>query len=330
MKEQDHLKTEREALAKQTNADPRPGHEGHFWIKAPEFPPDLVLEPGKETPKWTVLNADFRENLIGRYVKPSDPLLRLGYKEGAWEAELRIPQKHIGQVRAAFLAQERNRQAKMLALLAQGRQSGELSESDYDDLVKDAEADKGKIEDSSLLKYVKQLRKSAMLKLLEQAHTDGRLKDEAYNNLRGKVERDPSARFDDRELGKFLSSQGGSDRAVMTELGDLLENALEVDILAKSAPTQIYKGRLKYIEIAGDANPHKDDNNESEPMVLALVRLSGMNIDPNNEDIAELAPHLLVSNTEAHTKIRCGTHRMGYSLFYGVWEFLYEKVIFFF
>ena len=26
--------------------------------------------------------------------------------------------------------------------------------------------------------------------------------------------------------------------------------------------------------------------------------------------------------------IRCGDHSMGYSLFYGVWEFLYEHVVF--
>jgi hypothetical protein len=29
-------------------------------------------------------------------------------------------------------------------------------------------------------------------------------------------------------------------------------------------------------------------------------------------------------------KVRCGDHAMGYSLFYGVWEFIYEKVVFFF
>ena len=38
----------------------------------------------------------------------------------------------------------------------------------------------------------------------------------------------------------------------------------------------------------------------------------------------------LVSNTEVHAKVRCGSHRLGYSLFYGVWEFIYEKIVFFF
>jgi hypothetical protein len=29
-----------------------------------------------------------------------------------------------------------------------------------------------------------------------------------------------------------------------------------------------------------------------------------------------------------HTRIRCGYRAMGYSLFYGVYEFAYEKVFF--
>ena len=31
-----------------------------------------------------------------------------------------------------------------------------------------------------------------------------------------------------------------------------------------------------------------------------------------------------------HVKIRCGDHALGYSLFHGVWEWFYEKVVFFF
>ena len=34
--------------------------------------------------------------------------------------------------------------------------------------------------------------------------------------------------------------------------------------------------------------------------------------------------------TEVHGKIHCDDHAMGYSLFYGVFEFVYEKVVFFF
>jgi hypothetical protein len=44
----------------------------------------------------------------------------------------------------------------------------------------------------------------------------------------------------------------------------------------------------------------------------------------------ELPRELLLSGTEVHAKIICGNERMGYSLFYGLWEFFYEKIVFFF
>jgi hypothetical protein len=37
-----------------------------------------------------------------------------------------------------------------------------------------------------------------------------------------------------------------------------------------------------------------------------------------------------VSGTDVRAKVRCGPHALGYALFYGVWEFFYEKVVFFF
>ena len=72
--------------------------------------------------------------------------------------------------------------------------------------------------------------------------------------------------------------------------------------------------------------PNRDDNNESEPVVIATVRIEGPDIPAADR----LPRELLLTGTEVHAKVRCGNHRMGYSLFYGVWEFLYEKVIFFF
>ena len=38
----------------------------------------------------------------------------------------------------------------------------------------------------------------------------------------------------------------------------------------------------------------------------------------------------LVTGSGVRAKIVCGEYAAGYSLFYGVWEFLYEKVVFFF
>ncbi len=42
----------------------------------------------------------------------------------------------------------------------------------------------------------------------------------------------------------------------------------------------------------------------------------------------QILPSLLLTNSEVSTRIRCGNAAMGYSLFYGVWEFIYDKVIF--
>ena len=42
----------------------------------------------------------------------------------------------------------------------------------------------------------------------------------------------------------------------------------------------------------------------------------------------QIPPNLLLSGVQVRTRIRCGNAPMGYSLFYGVYEFFYEKVIF--
>jgi hypothetical protein len=198
--------TQLNQLIATANADPQ--RPGRFFLESPAFTSEEASLLSKR--EWTVLTGNFKEELTGKKVNPSDPILRLGAKDGPWEIELKIPQKHIGQVLHAF------------------------------------------------------------------------------------------------------------DRLQASEL--------EVDFLLRTDPTRKFKGKLSRDKIAGEANPSRDDNNESEPVVIAYVR-----IDENSDDPAyRLPPELLVSGTEVHAKIRCGNHRMGYSLFYGVWEFLYEKVVFFF
>jgi hypothetical protein len=183
---------------------------GAFWLAAPEFPEGVRAAADKE-PLWTVLTPDFRETLKRRPVDPKDPVLRLGNKAGRWEVEIKIPQKHIGQVLYAF---------------------------DY-----------------------------------------------------------------------------------------LNTDKLDVDLIVRSDPTHTYRGVLERGKIANQADPHKDDNNEAEPVVLAWVRIAGDDI-PEGMRVPEKL--MQTSDTEVKAKIRCGRHKMGYSLFYGVWEFFYEKVVFFF
>jgi hypothetical protein len=168
-----------------------------------------------------VLTPDFKEKFTGAAVKESQPLMRIGSynpepgknKLSDWEIELKIPQKHIGQVLAAF----------------------------------------------------------------------SRLKD-------------------------------GEE--------------LDVDILLASEPTTMWKGKLARNKIAAEATPNRDDNNESDPVTYAWVR-----IHSKDGDIPagyELPSDKLVADLAVRTRIRCGNRAMGYSLFYGVWEFIYEKIVFFF
>jgi hypothetical protein len=185
-----------------------PNRAGQFNLLAPYLTSDERAKV--EVPRWTVLGpSNFEKELEKKEVKSSEPILQLGVKEGPWEIELKIPQKHIGQILRAF----------------------------------------------------------------ERLGTD----------------------------------------------------TLDVDFILQSDTTTKRKGKLERSRISGEANPNKDDNNESEPVVIAYVRVEGDDI----EEGYRVSREELVSGTEVRAKVRCGDHRAGYSLFYGVWEFLYEKVVFY-
>ncbi len=188
-----------EDLKNRTNAHPT--KPGYYYINSPRA--------------GIILSADFRENLLGRQVKPSDPLIRIGFtdpkrpKISDWEVELKIPQKHIGQILRAFESLPAN-----------------------------------------------------------------------------------------------------------TEL--------DVDIMLKTEPWRSYRGKIRRDKIAFQANNQKDSNDEAEAVVMAWVRLDGNDIPEDDR----MPAGRLITGTEVSTRIRCGNRAMGYSLFYGVWEFLFEKVIF--
>jgi len=199
-----------EDLVRRTDLD----REGYFALKAPRFTPEEATLLPRRGREWTVLNGNFIEEWTGREAKPSEPLLRVGAKDGPWEIELKIPHKHIGQVLIA----------------------------------------------------------------LESLEREGK----------------PAV--------------------------------LDVDFLLRSDPTRTFKGKLSRERIAGEANPTRDDQNEQEATVLAYARIDGDDIDPKSR----LPRELMLSGTEVRAKVRCGDRRLGYALFYGVWEFFYEKVVFFF
>ena len=99
-----------------------------------------------------------------------------------------------------------------------------------------------------------------------------------------------------------------------------------MDVLLKTMPTAVFKAKLRRDKIALQAQNERDAHDAPEPVVLAWARVSGDDIPA----AYRIPLSELVTSTEVHTRIRCGDRAMGYSLFYGVWEFLYEKVVFFF
>jgi hypothetical protein len=192
------------------------GQPGWFLLQAPVMSSEERRVVDRSV--WTVLTSNFgtsnfnfreRENAE---VKPSEPILRLGAKDGPWELELKIPQKHIGQVLRAFERQGRDK-------------------------------------------------------------------------------------------------------------------PLDVDFILLGRTTILYKGKLEYGRIAGEATPDQEQQTgENEPTVLAYVRIEGKDI-PAGYEIPRVR---LLTSSGVRAKINCGDYRAGYSLFYGVWEFLYEKVVFWF
>ncbi|MGL6097172.1 MAG: hypothetical protein ACRC7O_15410, partial [Fimbriiglobus sp.] len=90
----DHL----DQLRDMYNLAPARGREGFFNATADEFD-TAVRTPGAS---WTVLSADLRNELMHRTVRPNEPLMRLGYTEGPWRVELKIPARNIGHIAKAL------------------------------------------------------------------------------------------------------------------------------------------------------------------------------------------------------------------------------------
>ncbi|HSQ57771.1 MAG TPA: hypothetical protein VLM40_18760, partial [Gemmata sp.] len=109
---------------------------------------------------------------------------------------------------------------------------------------------------------------------------------------------------------------------------DTRRKYLDVDVLLSSQPDTSYLGRLYREDISAEAVPSKTEHDETEPVVTAYVKL---NLD--RKDFPEglrISRELFTAGLEVRTRIRCGDHALGYSMFHGVWEWFYEKVVFFF
>jgi hypothetical protein len=96
---------------------------------------------------------------------------------------------------------------------------------------------------------------------------------------------------------------------------------LDVEMVFGGFETDKFTGKLFEDEVNVEAVPNKDDHNETEPVVMAYIRVD------IPEDRIEL---LKKAGAEVRVKVLCGQRPLGYSLFHGVWEWFYEKVIFYF
>ena len=195
---------------------------GYFRAHRPRRSTPGSLAPARPSRKWVVLNDDRRENLVGRTLRPNEEIMRVGNIAGAWQAELKIPQRNVGQILKAF------------------------------------------------------------------ADPDTHL-----------IEKDPVK-------------------------GD--RKYLLVDILLSSQPDTSYRGVLYRDDMAAEAVPNKNEHDENEPVVTAYVKLN-VPVVPKENWIPE---NHFVTGLEVRTRVRCGKQAIGYTLFHGVWEWFYEKVVFWF
>jgi hypothetical protein len=103
---------------------------------------------------------------------------------------------------------------------------------------------------------------------------------------------------------------------------------LDVDVLLASMPDTRFLGRLYKEDISAEAVPNKNEHDENEPVVTAYVKL---NLKADDFPEEKWVPRSqFVTGLEVRTRVRCGNHAVGYSFGHGVWEWFYEKVIFFF
>jgi len=254
-----------EKIRRRTNADlSRPGY---FKIVAPK--------------KGIILTDDFRDNLLGREVKPGDPLMSIGNtdrnlpKRNEWEIKLKIPQKHVGQVRRAYEKLPPGAELDVDVLVMTQPDAGSFrAKLKKENIAWQANPQKEEANDQEPI---------VMAWARIEAHY--KLTADLLKELRG----------------------AGVPEATIAKLESLKDRQFDSrDLFLRDLSKTLSAEERKNYEYRILDFACRDD-----------IPLS-----------QQVTPGLLLSNTEVHTRIRCGNAPMGYALFYGVYEFVYEKVIF--
>ena len=243
-----------------------------------------LLEPGRFSilaPKTgIVLNADFRENLVGRLVKPNEPLIRIGFTDPVnpdledWELELKISHKHVGQVLRAYETLGMSKELDVDVLFVSEPTQSFRAKLQRNKIAKQANVQK---DDNNEPEPV----------VLAWARVESKYKlsDKAFDALRGSGVPDGIR----KQVEPMRNTEFETRKAFLNAIDKLLNH---------------------------------DERNRH---YTALLRAASAEDIPFDQQIPS---RLLLSGGEVHTRIRCGNRAMGYCLFYGIHEFVYEKVIF--
>jgi biotin carboxyl carrier protein len=106
-----------EQLGKKTSNEERSGLvkeriQQQYELRKATVERDILLQTSRSPSKapvfaplaGKVVTFDAHEQLLGKTVKPGDPLLRIAGVKGTWEIELLIPERNVGPIREGLLA----------------------------------------------------------------------------------------------------------------------------------------------------------------------------------------------------------------------------------
>jgi len=297
-----------------------------------------LLKPGFFTinaPKaGIILSSDFRETLLGRTVKQGDPLLLIGFidphetKLSEWEVVLKIPQKHHGQIKHAYTKgkQELDVDIAFTSKMTRSFQA----RLHFDKIAPQANAQKDDNNEAESI-ILARARVESIYRISEQtqksltaagvpefvAKSLSALKDKAFEAKEIYL----------KELEAVLVTQPSKK---ITNLNQL-ESAIK-EYAAEGAPKSMLDKlealRAKQQEKPGPFSREIEQIFSDEVYGRYQVALLDHACRDDITLSEQVTPELLLSGGEVHTRIRCGNRAMGYSLFYGVWEFIYEKLVF--
>jgi competence ComEA-like helix-hairpin-helix protein len=267
-------------MDKQYN-DNKPNRPGYVRAVAPPFDANLARTFGAS--RWTVLNDDRRENLVGRTLRPNEEIVRIGNLEGAWQIKLDIPQRNVGQVLRAF--------------------------NDADAYFVENDPQKG------TRKYLK-------VDVLLSSQSDA-----SYEGWLYRDEMNAEAVPNKNEHDENEPVVSAYVKLNVPGIGPKLAREL-IERRQRNGP---FKSADDLKQVPGVGPITFEKISKSLDAINAAASAEELHRRlPGTDEENWIPRNHFVTGLEVRTRVRCGKHAIGYTLFHGVWEWFYEKVIFFF